>query len=316
MADLHQLLLKTSRTFGLSIPLLPNPTRSEMTLAYLLFRIADTFEDAVGWSTSRQVEALKDFAELLISRDRVEAQHLASQWLDQPPTMHQGYLELLEATPAVIEALDELDPAAAEILVRHTRRTASGMTEFVNSSSSTGELRLENMAALRRYCYVVAGIVGEMLSDLFVLRCAALADYHAELMRGSELFGEGLQLVNILKDSNTDASEGRVFIPPAVNRGAILEVAHRGLEGGARYILLLDRCLAPRGFATFLTLPLLLAWGTLDGYVREGAGFKLSRPRVASLSAAVEQLMSGPPGSLSYSQFRAAYADSSQPETT
>ncbi len=42
---LEELLIKTSRTFALSIPLLPEPTRREVTVAYLLFRIADTLED-------------------------------------------------------------------------------------------------------------------------------------------------------------------------------------------------------------------------------------------------------------------------------
>ena len=36
MADLALLLEKTSRTFALSIPLLPEPTRREVMIAYLL----------------------------------------------------------------------------------------------------------------------------------------------------------------------------------------------------------------------------------------------------------------------------------------
>ena len=35
MAELLDLLEKTSRTFALSIPVLPEPTRKEVTLAYL-----------------------------------------------------------------------------------------------------------------------------------------------------------------------------------------------------------------------------------------------------------------------------------------
>jgi len=42
------LLQKTSRTFALAIPLLPEPTRTAVGAAYLLFRVADTFEDATG----------------------------------------------------------------------------------------------------------------------------------------------------------------------------------------------------------------------------------------------------------------------------
>ena len=43
---MDHLLEKTSRTFALTVPLLPEPTRCEVTVAYLLFRVADTLEDA------------------------------------------------------------------------------------------------------------------------------------------------------------------------------------------------------------------------------------------------------------------------------
>ena len=64
-AELDRLLAETSRTFALSIPLLEEPTRHQVTLAYLLFRIADTFEDAETWPRDRRVRALGEFARLL-----------------------------------------------------------------------------------------------------------------------------------------------------------------------------------------------------------------------------------------------------------
>ena len=67
MADLADLLEKTSRTFALSIPVLPEPTRREVMIAYLLFRIADTFEDAAHWEPEARIAALSDFNRLLRS---------------------------------------------------------------------------------------------------------------------------------------------------------------------------------------------------------------------------------------------------------
>jgi len=58
MATLDDLLEKTSRTFALSIPMLPEPTRRHVGIAYLLFRIADTFEDAARWPRDRRLAAL------------------------------------------------------------------------------------------------------------------------------------------------------------------------------------------------------------------------------------------------------------------
>jgi len=65
MADLEDLLVKTSRTFALSIPQLEGATRDQVTLGYLLLRIADTLEDAAVWSREQRVEALFRFADLL-----------------------------------------------------------------------------------------------------------------------------------------------------------------------------------------------------------------------------------------------------------
>ncbi len=57
-AGLRPLLQKTSRTFALTIPLLPEPLQTEVATAYLLFRIIDTFEDATRWDAARRAKAL------------------------------------------------------------------------------------------------------------------------------------------------------------------------------------------------------------------------------------------------------------------
>ena len=76
----------------------------------------------------------------------------------------------------------------------------------------------QSIAELRDYCYIVAGIVGEMLTELFLLDRPGLAPAADYLRARSRLFGEGLQLVNILKDADVDASEGRVYIPRGAAR--------------------------------------------------------------------------------------------------
>ena len=65
VANLDVLLEKTSRTFALSIPMLPEPTRRHVALAYLLFRVADTFEDAAQWPRDRRLAALDDLTLML-----------------------------------------------------------------------------------------------------------------------------------------------------------------------------------------------------------------------------------------------------------
>jgi farnesyl-diphosphate farnesyltransferase len=95
MADLDRLLEKSSRTFALSIPLLPPPTRREVSIAYLLFRIADTFEDATRWEPGRRIAALSELVDLLRRPSRVAAEAAARRWTENPPCEQPGYLELL-----------------------------------------------------------------------------------------------------------------------------------------------------------------------------------------------------------------------------
>src|SRR5947209_19807543 len=78
-AGLRPLLQKTSRTFALSIPLLPEPLQTEVAVAYLLFRIIDTFEDAVRWAPGRRAKALGLFAQQRKGDDPSGLQELTSQ---------------------------------------------------------------------------------------------------------------------------------------------------------------------------------------------------------------------------------------------
>ena len=155
--DVEGLLISTSRTFAVSIPLLEEPTRMQVGLAYLLFRIADTFEDAASWQRAWRVSALEQFAEL-VRGDRADGAQLARAWMRQPPTEHRGYLDLLEKTPEVLETARHLPPASWEVVSRHTLRTCEGMRRSVLQADGEGVLELRTMADLRSYCYVVAGI--------------------------------------------------------------------------------------------------------------------------------------------------------------
>ncbi|MDX1383797.1 MAG: squalene/phytoene synthase family protein [Thermoanaerobaculia bacterium] len=283
MADLDDLLVKTSRTFALSIPLLPEPTRREVTIAYLLFRIADTFEDASHWPRSRRVEGLEDLVELLRSGDLDGAEAAAIRWVEQGPSEHEGYVELMGEVPAVLRAFSKLRPAAREIVARHVERTCRGMAEIVERTDDAGVLALRDVADLRRYCYIVAGIVGELLTELFLLDRPSLEAIGPYLQERAATFGEALQLVNILKDSADDAREGRSYLPARVDRLEVFSLARGDLRASSEYVRALQDAGAPRGLVAFTALPVLLARATLDRVEDAGPGAKLSRPEVAEI---------------------------------
>ncbi len=293
---LDDLLAKTSRTFALSIPLLPEPTRREVGIAYLLFRIADTLEDAESWPPARQVAALETFAELLESADpdapaRPTAEDLAAEWLVEPPVDHAGYLELLAATPAVVAACQELEPAARRLIAHHTRRTALGMARFVARRGEGGPLVIRDLSDLSEYCYVVAGIVGEMLTELFLTGREGLQPAAADLRRKAARFGEALQLVNILKDSAGDADHGRRFLPAGVGREEVFALARRDLEAAISYVRRLQEAGAPRGIVAFTALPVRMASLALDRVEQHGPGAKLTRPEVFQVLASLNHAL-------------------------
>lgn len=294
--DLEQLLIATSRTFALAIPELPEPTRREVTIAYLLFRVADTFEDAARWPRARRIGALATFERLLLHPDPGEIAATARAWKAEVPCDQPGYRELLAELPQVFEAFFALSPAAVELTRDHTVRTARGMAGFVARTDDRGDLRLRDLDELRGYCYIVAGIVGELLTELFLIGEPRLAAAAAELRQRSRAFGEGLQLVNILKDSASDAVEGRRYLPGDVPRAAVLELARANLRAAAEYVLILQRQGAPRGMVAFTALPVELAFATLERVEQAGPGAKLTRPEVYALVKRVHRALdSGAP---------------------
>jgi farnesyl-diphosphate farnesyltransferase len=281
--DLEQLLIATSRTFALSIPYLPEPTRRQVTIAYLLFRIADTFEDAASWPRASRIGALATFERLLTHPDRREIAATAAAWTAEVPCEQPGYRDLLAEVPQVLDAFFALDPAAVELTREHALRTARGMAGFVARTDERGELVLADLDDLHAYCYIVAGIVGELLTELFLLGHPALAAGAAALRQRSRAFGEGLQLVNILKDSAADAVEGRRYLPANLPRREVLALARANLHAAAEYVLLLQRHGAERGLVAFTALPVQLAYATLDRVEAVGPGAKLTRPEVFAL---------------------------------
>lgn len=287
---LDDLLQKTSRTFALTIPLLREPTRTEVGVAYLLFRVADTLEDAIHWSKERKIQELLDLAMFLeIPDDAAGAvvEALVARWVQDPPVDHRGYMELLTALPDVARAARGLDTKARSLVVSHTARTCRAMAEFVARESRSG-VRLHNIEDLKAYCYAVAGIVGEMLTELFLLNDARLAAIAPELRRDAALFGEALQLVNILKDAAADVVEGRTYLPPSAPRAEVFLLARRDLVTAAAYCASLERAGADEGVVAFTALPILLAKGTLDRVEARGSGAKIGRGEVARIVAELQ----------------------------
>lgn len=289
---LDELLLATSRTFGLAIPMLPAPLRAQVTVAYLLFRLADTIEDGEFATAADKLAKFDAFADLvrannndtLSAHDELESvkAHFGGLKID-----NEDYQELVDHLGEVIAAANEFPPHTRNVILSSLAKSIAGMRAFVAHGDDAGNVRLTSLEQVPEYCYAVAGIVGEMLTELFVASSDELKPVAGELRQRAKAFGEGLQLVNILKDSTDDQVAGRQFIPDKVPRQQLFDLARNDLTRAQEYIDFLTDAAAAHELVAFCDLPVRLAWATLERIEADGPGSKITRAQVTQIVADV-----------------------------
>ena len=229
-----RLLERVSRTFALTIPRLPDALVDTVGNAYLLCRIIDTVEDELPVAPSvkdglyaRFVDALDEAS---LAGPEPGAEFAAELAALLPPSAPAGEIELAGDVVDVLRVTGAFSAPEREALRRCVATMARGMRRF--ETLGTGGRGLEDTAALERYCYHVAGCVGEMLTELFCLYDPTMD--RARLMRLSTAFGNGLQLTNILKDMWLDHARGVCWLPrDAFDTGGrtLAEVMDAALDG-------------------------------------------------------------------------------------
>ena len=211
-AFLDAMLQGVSRTFALTIPQLPPSLYHVVATAYLLCRIADTIED----DPALDHKATRAFSERLIAV--VEGRTSAAEFAHALAPRLSGVSlaaerRLVAETERVIRIKGRFSEQSQRRLEVCVRTMAVGMSHYQQRASLRG---LDDMPDLDRYCYVVAGVVGECLSALFALEIPQLRTAQRRLQPLAVSFGQGLQMTNILKDIWADAERGVCWLPRAV----------------------------------------------------------------------------------------------------
>ena len=239
------LLKRVSRSFYLTLRLLPGPVRDSIALAYLLARLSDTEADGAASEAERELLARRAELERLLaaSPDRAEIENV---WT----TIQEGQRFDGERFGSV------------------TPRIGGG--NHLPHALSKEERD--------RYTYLVAGCVGEFWTAICAKRLPGFSRRSREEMaRLGVNFGKGLQLVNILRDRASDAHLGRVYVPSEA-MPETLGLARLFLRDAETYV----RALTQRRLRAACALPLLLARETLDLVERhpDAGRVKVSRVRV------------------------------------
>jgi farnesyl-diphosphate farnesyltransferase len=217
-----QILPHVSRTFALTIPQLPAALRISVTNAYLLCRIADTIEDEPALSPAETFAFMQRFMAALSGRGDPEqlARDLSKRLSNETLATER---ELVENLSRVIRLTNTLSPPEQAAIYRCVELMCRGMPHFQATASLRGLPRLSD---LDDYCYYVAGVVGDMLTELFCAYSPVIARRRAELSRLSVSFAQGLQMTNILKDVWEDRSRGACWLPQDVFARHGVDLAH------------------------------------------------------------------------------------------
>lgn len=204
-----EILTQVSRTFALTIPELPAELCPLVTNAYLLCRIADTIEDEPGLS-ARQKRHYENLYLNVVS-GHADAQgfsdELSPRLTDQ--TL-QAERDLVRTLPQVLTIFRTLSPFQQDAILHCLSVMTQGMSEFQEQAGLQG---LATHQQLDRYCYCVAGVVGTLLTELFIDFDPSLLSRRESLHRLALSFGAGLQLTNIVKDHWDDRLQGVCWLP-------------------------------------------------------------------------------------------------------
>ncbi len=258
MNDAMTVLKNTSRTFYIPISRLTPGLKEAVASAYLCMRAIDEIEDHEELADELKIELLNRIHDEVLSPDPIAGVRAV---LDP----HAAIL------PEVTMRLDEwimLCPATAQDIVNsHTAKMSKQMAEWVQSGwYIRTELDLDN------YTYSVAGMVGEMLSDLWFWYDGTKTDQVKAVA-----FGRGLQAVNILRNRKEDLTRGVDFFPDGWDFKEMLEYTRRNLKVADAYIEELKGGPA----RDFCKIPLTLAHATVK-LISKG-GNKLTREAVLRL---------------------------------
>lgn len=216
-AEIDALLKDTSRSFFVTLEMLPKNIRRQVGLLYLLARVADTIADTKTGSAEHLIEALTQYDAVAQgnSNDLPDFSEIAS--LQE----HEGEARLMHNVAMAVSALDLFDESDKMLMRECLAIIISGQTLDLqrfgpaNETGSVSPLQTDN--DLDDYAYRVAGSVGDfwthMTCNHILKRTHSSGPKRERMFALGVRFGKALQMINILRDIPEDLRFGRCYIP-------------------------------------------------------------------------------------------------------
>lgn len=264
VVDLHNLaadqLYRTSRTFFIPISQLPTGLWEAVTSAYLCMRAIDEIEDHTKLLATDKIYLLNSINHVLQSdRENYES---------QINMLFRPYSSILpDVTLLLNEWIRLAPPPIAKRILISTATMAEGMAKWVDKNWC-----IHTEEDLDQYTYYVAGLVGLLLSDIWIWHDNIQTDRHLAIA-----FGRGLQAVNIIRNRSEDSERGVNYFPNGWSTEDMFLYAKRNLQLADRYTEAIDH--GP--IYNFCKIPLTLAHATLN--TLSAGEYKLTRKEVIQL---------------------------------
>lgn len=245
------LLKAVSRSFSLTLRILPAPVRRPIGIAYLLARTSDTIADTKLIDSTAREASLRQLAQAVQS-GRIEPDDFAFPPPCQTQTKEQELLDRICESLALLQTVDQAERRLIQEVLqtiiggqRKERELLHRVGDSVNLLQTVGQAerrliqdvlqtiiggqsldlqRFQNASArnvvclksdaeLDDYTYRVAGCVGEFWTRICFQKLSANPSPPPELLCAGVRFGKGLQLLNILRDISDDLQQGRCYLP-------------------------------------------------------------------------------------------------------
>lgn len=211
----NSILRAVSRSFYLSIRILPARLRQPIALGYLLARATDTVADTANIPVQMRTETLRKLCDMIQCgiTDRAVSVDLVSAFA--PLQTNAAEQALLQDLPNILEWLDRLDVADKSDVRAVLKKITSGQLLDLKRFPDRSEIHaLKTADDLDEYTYLVGGCVGEFWTRVCFRHIDLFTDLAEEkmLVQG-RAYGMGLQLINILRDAGNDLRNGRCYFP-------------------------------------------------------------------------------------------------------
>ncbi|MCC6809897.1 MAG: squalene/phytoene synthase family protein [Deltaproteobacteria bacterium] len=214
---LDAILKGVSRSFYLSLAVLPRAVRAQLSVAYLVARAADTVADTEVIPRGERAALLGALKQAIVAPELAQATSakikgaLAGTSAVAPGNAQET--ALMQALDTCLAALHRFEPFDLLATERVLDTLLTGMQRDLERFD--GRLYvLPTLADLDEHCYFAAGCVGEYWTQITHHHHERLmpVDIGEQTARGVRL-GKGLQYVNVLRDTPRDLLDGRCYMP-------------------------------------------------------------------------------------------------------